>query len=209
LQPASLAAALALALSAMPAAAQDGAALVTEINRARADPQRYAEELRTYRKLFRGKIVWLPGLPHGLNTSEGPRAVDEAIAFMARQPALPPLAAAPLLAHAAGDHVRDQGASGKTGHIGGDGTTPGARVKRRGGDIYVAESITYGPERVIDVVRQLIIDDGVPRRGHRKMLFDPRWRHAGAACGPHASYRRICVIEYGDTATGAYPTAKP
>lgn len=206
---AKFAVALAFLLSPIPAAAQEGSALVAEINRARADPQRYAEELRAYRKLFRGKIVWLPGLPHGLNTSEGLRAVDEAIMFMQRQPPLPPLGAAPLLARAAGDHVRDQGATGQTGHAGGDGSNPGARVKRRGGDIYVAESITYGPERVTDVVRQLIIDDGVPRRGHRKMLFDPRWRHAGAACGRHPAYRRMCVIEYGDTATGAYPAPRP
>lgn len=189
--------------------ADRGPAVVEEINRVRADPAGYAEELRAYRRLFRGKVVALPGLPHGLQTKEGVSAVDEAIRVLERQPRLPPLAPAPLLARAAADHVGDHGATGKTGHAGGDGSTPGERVKRRGGDIYVAESVTYGPERVVDVVRQLIVDDGVPKRGHRKMLFDPRWRHAGASCGRHRIYRQMCVIEFGETATGDILPPRP
>lgn len=64
------------------------------------------------------------------------------------------------------------------------------------------KSIAYGPEYAEDMVRQLIIDDAVPTRGHRKMLFDTRWRHAGAACGDHRGYRRMCVIDFGETANG-------
>jgi hypothetical protein len=201
-------------LACTPAAAQtagsDGAALLAEINRMRADPQFYADELRDYRELYDGLIVRFPDSDIGLITREGVRAVDEAIRYLDRQRPLLPLQPSALLARAAGDHVRDQGQRGATGHIGGDGSNPGMRVQRRGGQIYVGESITYGPDNAVDAVRQLVIDDNVPNRGHRAMLFETRWRHAGAACGRHRSYRWSCVIDFGETASGdVMPPAPP
>ena len=68
------------------------------------------------------------------------------------------------------------------------------RPRREGTTIY------YQLEN--DHVRQLIIDDAVPKRGHRKMLFDTRWQHAGAASGRHQAYRQMCAIEFGETANG-------
>jgi len=201
------------ALAALPASAQErgepGEAIVAEMNRVRVDPRGYARELRAYRMRFEGKVVTLPGRDQRLLTDEGVAAVDEAIRFLERQPPLPRLLPSEIFARAARDHIRDQGGKGATGHRGSDGSTPGVRVERRGGKIYVAESITYGPERADDVVRQLIIDDAVPARGHRKMMFDPRWRHAGAACGTHRTYRRMCVIEFGETANGDIRPSPP
>lgn len=168
----------------------------------RGDPRGYARSLRDYRDGYEGRIVTLPDRDDRLMTQEGVAAVDEAIRFLERQPPLPPLLPSEIFARAAADHVRDQGDRGATGHVGSGRSTPGMRVQRRGGKIYVGESITYGPDNAEDAVRQLIIDDGVPTRGHRKMLFDTRWRHAGAACGPHRGYRWMCVIDFGETANG-------
>lgn len=172
-------------------------AVLDEINFARTRPRDYAERLRTYRRFFKGKVVWYPGNPDGLQTAEGVRAVDEAIAFLERQQPLPPIEPAPLLAHAARDHVRAQGPTGATGHISADGANPRTRVQRRGGGAYVAEVITYGPPSATEVVRQLIIDDAVPGRGHRKTLFADEMRYAGIACGPHTAYRVMCVADLG------------
>ncbi|NYT39729.1 CAP domain-containing protein [Sphingomonas sp. R-74633] len=191
---------LTLALAPLHSApAQSGieSAVLAEINFARTRPRDYAERLRQYRKYFKGKIVWYPGNPTGLRTSEGTRAVDEAIRFLERQAPLAPIASADLLARAARDHAREQGPNGATGHISADGGNPRTRVQRRGGGDYVAEVITYGPPSAVEVVRQLIVDDAVPGRGHRKTLFAAEMVYAGVACGPHRDYRVMCVADLG------------
>ncbi len=187
---------LALAIAAPPQADLE-AAIRTEINFARTRPRAYAERLRVYRQRFKGRIVRYPGNPDGLRTNEGTRAVDEAIHFLERQAPLEPIEPSALLARAARDHVREQGPSGRTGHISADGGNPRVRVQRRGGGDYVAEVITYGPPSAVEVVRQLIVDDGVPGRGHRRTLFAAEMRHAGIACGPHKAYRVMCVAHLG------------
>jgi uncharacterized protein YkwD len=193
--------AFAPAANAQPAAE---AGIVAEINRARADPAGYARELRRYRTLYRNGVVWTPGNPVGLRTHEGTAAVDEAIRFLAGQPPLPPLEQASHLRRAAADHVADQGASGARGHRDGDGSSPAERIRRRGGGLYGAsgEVIAYGPEDAVSFVRGLIIDDGVPDRGHRILLFSPRFRFAGAACGRHPGWRYMCVVDLSDSGPG-------
>ncbi|ODP36393.1 hypothetical protein BFL28_06580 [Sphingomonas turrisvirgatae] len=178
-------------------------AIIAEINRARADPARYAAGLVTYRGQFSGKIVRYPGNPDGLRTAEGVAAVDEAIAGLRQKAPLAGLAPAPLLARAARDHVTEQGPRGATGHASANGDRARQRLVRRGGGDYVAEVITYGPPSATEVVRQFIVDDAVPTRGHRRTLYDPQWTHAGAACGPHKRYKIMCVVTFARNETGA------
>lgn len=178
--------------------------IVTELNFVRQHPRRYAERLRAYRRYFRGKIVHYPGKPEGLRTEEGVAAVDEAIAFLRRQPPVPPLAPASLLADAAGAHVAEQGPRGATGHLSRNGDDPRDRIRQRGGGDYVAETITYGPPSAAEVVRQLVVDDGVPRRGHRRTVFAMEMRFVGVRCGAHKSYRVMCVAEFARKPDGRY-----
>ncbi|MEI9852249.1 MAG: CAP domain-containing protein [Sphingomonas sp.] len=183
----------------------DGAlerAVLAEINSARADPRGYAERLRLYRGYFTDKVVVYPGNPRGLLTAEGVAAVDEAIAFLERQPPLPALAPSGLLAGAAGDHVAEQGPRGVTGHGSADGRRAPERVRRRGGGAYVAETITYGPPSAVEVVRQLIVDDGVAGRGHRRIVYSGEFRFAGVRCGAHRVYAKMCVAVFGRAADG-------
>ena len=195
-------AALGLAHGQVAAALTLDEAVLDEINYARTQPRAYAQVLRDYRASYRGLLVDDP-IDSGTHISrEGVRAVDEAIRFVERQPPLPPLSAAEVLALAASDHVTAQGRRGDVGHFSADGGSPGDRVKRRGGGIYVAETIAYGSNNPVAVVRQLIVDDGVADRGHRAVIFDPRFRHAGVGCGPHPVYNAMCVIDYSTTANG-------
>ena len=59
-----------------------------------------------------------------------------------------------------------------------------------------AENIGYGPPTPSDVVRELIIDSGVPGRGHRRNTFHPAMAAAGVNCGPHREYTTMCVIDF-------------
>ena len=157
--------------------------VLSEINQARANPSSYA------RALLRGKVSY------GERGHDDPEALEDAVAFLMRQPRLAPLAHNPRLADAAADHVESQGPRGKIGH-GGTGAF-GKRLQAHG--VYAglaAEAISYGQPTPRDVVRQLVIDAGVPNRGHRRDIFGRNYQAAGVACGPHLKWGDMCVIEF-------------
>ena len=112
----------------------------------------------------------------------------------------------------AADHVRDHGPRGSLGHAGRDQSTPASRISRYGRWFgVVSENIQYGrPAGAHDVVADLLVDDGVPDRGHRRNMLDPVVRVAGVACGPHVTYGQMCVIVHaGDYAEAAPPRTAP
>lgn len=169
--------------------------IVAELNAARTDPAAYARKARALRALFSGDRIERPG-EIALVTREGPAAVDEAIAFLERQTPLPALRENPGLARAAADHAGEQGRTGEVAHVGADGSSPSDRMRRYGRWSATGEAIAYGPDRAEDVILQLIVDDGVPDRGHRRILFNPSYTLVGAACAPHPVWRTACVLDF-------------
>ncbi|HET7425342.1 MAG TPA: CAP domain-containing protein [Gemmatimonadales bacterium] len=187
--------------AAAPAPAEpDWSALAREIaeetNRLRRDPPSYAPYLEAMLPRFDGFVLERPGRAF-LRTEEGAPAVEEAISALRAAKPAPPLQWSAGLARAAGDHVRDQGPIGGTEHQGTDGSDPARRMERYGqwGGA-VAENIAYGENPARDVVLQLVIDDGVPGRGHRDALLEADWGISGVACGRHRDYGQICVMDY-------------
>ena len=168
----------------------------SETNLVRRDPGAYASHLEAMLPLFDGMMMDRPGRPM-LRTEEGAAAVQEAIAALRARIPVPPLGWSKGLAGAAADHVRDQGPIGGLEHYGTDGSDPARRAERRGRWASgMAENIAYGENPARDVVIQLLVDDGVPDRGHRNNILNGNWGVEGVACGPHRDYRQICVMDY-------------
>ena len=171
--------------------------LLAETNLARSAPQRYAGYLRDLRRQFIGRSYRMPGTADFVLTTEGVAALDEAVRFLQKQAPLPALSWSRGLSEAAADLARDEGESGETGHSGRQSGDMQQRIERHGTWLTrIAENIGYGPDTARLMVMQLIIDDGVPGRGHRKNIFNPSFKVAGAACGPHPSFRNMCVMDF-------------
>jgi uncharacterized protein YkwD len=167
------------------------------INWARGHPAEYADMLRQYRAWFDGRVVRAPGDEIGVSTREGVAAVDEAIAYVQRQRPLPPLDLDDRLTAAAEGYVGETGTLGVVGHVGPSGATLMQRIHNTGlSPGSAGEVIAYGPRTAEAAVRQLIVVDGVPSRGHRTAIFDPGYRHAGVGCGPHRIYGAMCVVDF-------------
>lgn len=183
-----------LALPTAGASYSDDSAVLKEINYLRAGPATYAVELGRIATGYDGRYyVEADGTPHA--SIEGAGAVRAAEAALEHEPAEPALRSDPVLRAAARDHVEEQGRGLGIGHAGLAGDTPSDRVRRHGGDIYVSEVISYGMHDAADVVRQLVVDDGMASRGHRRLLLSPLFRYAGIWCGPHAGQGTMCVVD--------------
>ena len=178
--------------------------LIAEHNRVRQNPQSYIPILEAYLASMnaQGNIPNGCGRNCTLLTNEGKPAVEEAIEFLRNQPAVGALTLSTGAAQAAKAHAQDQ-SNGTIGHTGSDGSRPGERLARFGvQNSGSGENIAYGPATAQQVMLNLIVDDGVPDRGHRINIFSPNWTMAGAGCGPHAGYGTVCVIEYAKAARG-------
>lgn len=185
----------------LPAQSQDDVlvrAVVKEMTDLRWRPRAWARELRELRPHMEGTLWKLPGrVP--LRTEEGVAALDEAIAFLEVQKPLGALRWNDGLARVARELAQDQAQSGAVGHKDRKGRSLMARLNAQG-DLNgtAGEAIAYGAKEAHDIVLTLLIDDGVPDRGHRATLFDPAFHQAGAATAAHPEWGTVCVVEFAD-----------
>ena len=172
-------------------------------------PREYAKYLRALGARFDGTL-WRLADHVPIRTNEGRSAVLEAAAFLETvEPVMERIAYSEGLHRAAFDHVRDQGPSGQTGHVGQDGSTLLQRIQRHGQRTSTSgEIINYGPETPRMTVIQLVIDDGVADRSHRTCIFNPKLRVAGAAIGFHKQYGTMTVVDLADGFTDP-PAGRP
>jgi uncharacterized protein YkwD len=203
--------ALQLGASKTAAAAALEQEVLQEINLARTRPAEYAAYLERLRSLFVGKEYKRPGHP-GLMTTEGVRALDEAIGFLRTLKPAPALTLSRGMCSGARELVKDQAGSDTTGHKGADGSFCEQRAQRFGTWAEpIGENLSYGVDTARERVITLLIDDGFADRGHRKRLLDASFKVAGVACGDH-KLGAMCVITlaggFNDGTKAAQPAAK-
>lgn len=162
-----------LSVLALSARADIESEVLREMNLARTAPQQYARILAQ-------------------RCGSSDRDTAEAIRFLEKARPLPALQSSLGLGRGAQLHVDAQGPKGGRGH----GNTFG-RISRFGEWIGNAgENIFYGRGDARGIVCRLIIDKGVPGRGHRKNIFSSNYGVAGVAYGAHRTYGAMCVIDF-------------
>jgi hypothetical protein len=83
-------------------------------------------------------------------------------------------------------HARTSGELGVVSH---------ERVNSVCGKGFRAECIAYGPNNPLLIVFNLLVDEGNPDLGHRRILLSDKFTKAGASIQPHSTYRYNCVID--------------
>lgn len=173
--------------------------LVAELNKARTDPARYAREyIEPELALFLPDDPRIQQKPDGslLSLNEGVSAVQECIRIMKTTPPMGILTASEGISKAARGHARDMERRNFFDHDGSDGSDPYQRMSRYGKwSGYAAENISSGEATARGIVVQLLIDDGVPSRGHRENILNPVLTRVGVAIAPHKEWRWTATID--------------
>lgn len=171
-------------------------AVLEEMNLARTNPAQYATYLETLRPYYKGKTLKLPGVA-ALERVEGAPALEEAITFLRNAKPLPPLQLSKGMCMGAKDQSFEQGKTGDVSHQGKDKSFSWDRVARYGEwKTPVSENIAYDSGTARDIVINLIIDDGVPSRGHRGNIFNSSYIVTGISCGSHPLFGGMCVCTF-------------
>jgi uncharacterized protein YkwD len=173
--------------------------VIMEINLLRSDPAGYARQrLEPLRVFYHGKMLFHPEKnPVPIQTNEGVAALEECIRVLENAKPAPLLSPVKGLTLSAKDMVQDQGQTKNTGHTGSDGSTMTARIERYGEwDTAISENISYGFMKPKYIIPALLIDDGVPSRGHRITLLNDLLNLVGVSMGPHGRFDTMCVIDF-------------
>jgi hypothetical protein len=80
--------------------------------------------------------------------------------------------------------------SGKTGYVGHERNWKDCKWSAS------AECCSYGFEDPLDIVMQLLIDDGVPSLGHREICLSYAYGQIGVSIQPHSVWRYNCVLDF-------------
>jgi len=177
------------------------AQIVNALNWVRTQPSEAADVLRTRLEHYKGREYFPPGKSGScIVTKEGPTVVDEAIAVLLSLNALGSLGESSELglALAGEDHIADIGQTGTASHSSSDGTSSGARAQRYGSFRNFGECLWYGSDAhdARSIVLDLIIDDGVPSRGHRNGILNPVYDAVGVAYGRHTTFGMMAALEF-------------
>jgi uncharacterized protein YkwD len=142
--------------------------MTDEINLMRSNPKGYIKYIEEYIAEMRRDGEF------GNSIQTAYELIDE----LKRTPQLSVLEPMQCLYNAARKHGEDQRPTGDVNHQGRDGSWPWDRVVRECPQLKDGnENIVGGPSSVRKSVILLLVDDGIPNRGHRKTLLNPDWKY--------------------------------
>ncbi len=167
--------------------------VLLELNKARSDPKLYVSlYIEPMLRYFDGKL----DTRNNIETNEGVKAVKDCIAQLKRTAKMDLLLADQELSKAALRHTSQQSKTRETGHDSPNGETFEYRL-RKVNFLSTGECISYGEDEARGIVISLLVDDGVPSRGHRKIILDPKFSAVGISAGKHVVYSAMCTLDFG------------
>ena len=145
--------------------------MLEEINLIRSNPKGYIPMIQQYIKDVKS------GKSFGFGD---PVAVSyELIDQLENTPPLSILEPSECVYRAAKIHGEDRKRAGSNDHVGTDGSWPWDRILKECDYLKDGnENLVGGPSSIRKAVILLLVDDGIPNRGHRSTLLNPKWKYA-------------------------------
>ena len=153
----------------------DEMAMLKEINLMRDNPRGYVKYVRQYISDFK-RAGW-----DQATTREEVETAEELIKELQRRLPLSTLKPHRELQEVARRHGEDLKRIGKVQHRGSDGSQPWDRITKGTNLSDGNENLVGGGTSVRESVIMLLVDSGIPNRGHRRTLLDPRWEYAACS----------------------------
>jgi uncharacterized protein YkwD len=98
----------------------------------------------------------------------------------------------------AAEFAKDLSKSGKVGHVNSKGQDFGIRSKALMASYStLAENCQFGYDSALDIVIDLLIDDGIPSLGHRKTILNKEYQFVGVSTNTHKDYAHCSVQVFG------------
>ena len=170
--------------------------VIYETNRIRTNPKAYIPILEKYLENFDDNILTRPDKNECIETQEGPKAYKEAIEFLKNQKPINEIEFDEEASKVAEEYAKKLSNSGED-EQGEDETHIEERVEKYlDYDFAISECIDFGGSTGIEVIVNLLVDDGVKLRTHRENLFSNKFQYYGVAVASHPEYDYCTVIDY-------------
>ena len=170
--------------------------VIFETNRIRTNPKAYIPILERYLENFDDNILTRPDKNECIETQEGPRAYKEAIEFLKNQKPIYEMEFDEEVSKVADEYSKILSNSGEE-EQGQDDTHIEERVEKYlDYDYSISENIDFGGSTGIEVMVNLLVDDGDEKRTHRENLFSNKFQYFGVSVASHPEYEFCTVIDY-------------
>ena len=169
--------------------------VIAESNRIRTNPKAYIPILEGYLKNFDGNLLTLPDKHEILETEEGPRAYKEAIEFLKNQKPINVIEYDEEASKVALEYSKFLSNS-KEGQVEDENQIEQRVEKYLDYDYSISENIDFGGSTGVEVIVNLLVDDGVKNRTHRENLFSDKYEYYGVGVFEHPDYDFCTVIDY-------------